>query len=62
MKNFRLVARNSLADLETQVRYLESNGWTLEYGDNNLTVEQALDALKRNNPVAVAMSREKTNG
>lgn len=59
----RLVSRDSLRDLEIQVRQLQSAipRWDIDRSSESITLVQALDDLADNKRVVIAMVRELTD-
>lgn len=57
--DYRIVARNSLADLEQSVRQLQREDWEMQRTGVELTVEDALDAISERKMVSVKMRKEK---
>lgn len=57
-----LVVRNTLAELEAAVRALQNSNipWDLNREATSITVNDALDAIAKAEPVAVTMVRELT--
>lgn len=53
--NYKIVPRRSLAELEQRVRLMEKDGWELVSHDDELTISQALNALRGKSMVAVSM-------
>jgi hypothetical protein len=56
--DYRIVTRNTLGDLEKQVRFLQRDRWQLQYSGSP-SIAEALDMIAQKKSVAVSMKREK---
>lgn len=56
--DYRIVVRSTLGDLEKQVRFMESQGWSIQEQANDITISAALNVISANGKVTVSMRRE----
>lgn len=57
--DYRILAQNSLAELEALARRRESEGFELQESEADLTIFQALQAIKQGRMVTVNARKEK---
>lgn len=56
--DYRIVSRNTLGDLEKQVRFMEQQDWRLQFSGSP-SIAEALQMITEKKSVCVSMKKEK---